>query len=74
MDWGVHIKGLGYGGKIEGTLQYIRGKQVIIMGRGIGVMEGISGGLGNLPWGCRHQVWCWVTLKDLHSGLSLLLE
>ena len=30
------------------------GKQVIIVGRGIGVLEGISGGLGNLPWGCRH--------------------
>ena len=23
-------------------------------GEGIGVSEGISGGLGNLPWGCRH--------------------
>ena len=45
-DWGM--------GKIGVIQQYIRGEQVIIMGRGIGVMEGIPGGLGNLPWGCRH--------------------
>ena len=26
-------------------------------------MEGISGGLGNLPWGCRHQGWVLSHLK-----------
>ena len=26
-------------------------------------MDGISGGLGNLPWGCRHWGWVWGHLK-----------
>ena len=41
----------------------VKGKQIIIMGRGIGVIEGISGRLGNLPWGCRHQGRMWGYLK-----------
>ena len=57
-----HISGIGrficrdqrMGGTQEAQSSIIWGKQVIIMGMGIGVMEGISGGLGNLPWGCRH--------------------
>ena len=43
------------GGKLEAESSITWGNQVIILERGIGVMEGISGRLGNLPWGCRHQ-------------------
>ena len=38
-----------------------RGKQIIV--KGIGVMEGISGGLGNLPWGFRHWGRVWGCLR-----------
>ena len=49
MDWGVHIQGLGYGGKIGGIQQYIWGKQVIIMGRALGSWRVYLGG-----WGTYH--------------------
>ena len=32
----------------------VKGKQVIISRGSIGVLEGISWGLGYQPWGCRH--------------------
>ena len=51
MEWGVHMQGLGYGGKIGSIQQYIRGKTDHHNGEGIGVMEGISEGAGEPTMG-----------------------
>ena len=39
---------------IQQTKSGVTRRKQIIIGRDIGVMEGISGGTGDLPWGCRH--------------------